>query len=320
MSPDATERGAPRPLDPAALERVWRRLQRSVQPPWLHGEVARRMAGRLDLIRLRPIAVLDWWAHVGGSGDVLARACPRARRIEVERPATASDGPPGAPPRPWWHPGRWTGGQALGLADDAVPAGSAQLLWSNMGLHFAVDPQAVMRRWHAALQVDGFLMFSTLGPGTLEQLRLVYAEQGWPAPHAPFVDMHDLGDMLVEAGFGDPVMDQETLTLTWPTPQALLAELRALGGNLGPHRVAGLRTPRWRERLCAALAARADAQGRIALDFEVVYGHAFRPPPRWRASGQTQVSLEDLRATVRTRRRAAASASRMAAGPGGVGA
>ena len=68
--------------------------------------------------------------------------------------------------------------------------------------------------------------------------------------------MHDLGDMLVEAGFADPVMDQETITLTWPSGEALLAELRQLGGNVDPRRFAGLRTPRWRSRLAEALEAR----------------------------------------------------------------
>ena len=98
--------------------------------------------------------------------------------------------------------------QALTAAD--LQAGAAQLLWANMGLHGAADPQALMRQWQRALAVDGFLMFSTLGPGSLTALQTLYRDQGWAPPFAPFVDMHDLGDMLVEAGFADPVMDQET--------------------------------------------------------------------------------------------------------------
>jgi malonyl-CoA O-methyltransferase len=119
---------------------------------------------------------------------------------------------------------------------------------------------------------------------------------------APLVDMHDLGDMLVHAGFADPVMDQETLTLTWTSPEALLDELRGLGGNADPRRAAGSRTPRWKRRLADALAARADAQGRIALRFEVVYGHAFRPAPRPRVQSQTSVSLDAMREMVRSPR------------------
>jgi malonyl-CoA O-methyltransferase len=245
---------ARRPLDERALERVLRRLQASPQAPWLHGEVARRMAERLAIVRQQPEVVLDWWAHTGAGGELLRRAYPRARVQAVERqPAPLG-------PTRWW-----------------------------------------LRRWQRALAVDGFLMFSTLGPGTFESLRAIYRRQGWPTPFAPFVDMHDLGDMLVESGFADPVMDQQTLTLTWPDTKALLAELRALGGNVDPGRHPGLRTPRWRDRLAAALDAAA-AGGRPGLSFELVFGHAFRAPPRPRLAATTSVPLDDLRAMVRSGR------------------
>ena len=104
--------------------------------------------------------------------------------------------------------------------------------------------------------------------------------------------MHDLGDMLVQAGFADPVMDQETSDADLGRRRALLAELRALGGNADPARQPGLRTPRWRSRLGQALQQLHGADGRLRLDFEVVYGHAFtrgaaaargraRPRSRW---------------------------------------
>jgi malonyl-CoA O-methyltransferase len=172
-----------------------------------------------------------------------------------------------------------------------------------MMLHGQPDPQAVMSQWHRALAVDGFLMFSTLGPGTLESLQTLYREQGWRRPFAAFVDMHDLGDMLVQAGFADPVMDQEQITLSWPSAEALLAELRSLGGNVDPTRHPGLRTPRWRMGLLDALARTADASGRIALTFELVYGHAFKPAPRPRLAEHTSVPLDDMRAMVRSGRR-----------------
>jgi malonyl-CoA O-methyltransferase len=296
MAPPAPERSTRRPLDERALAQVLARLRRAGQAPWLHGEVARRMAERLPVIRLQPAVVLDWWAHTGGSREVLAAAYPRARRLAVEATAPVSE-----PPR-WWSPRRWSSRDAEVLAEPAVAAGSAQLVWANMMLHGVADPQAVMAQWHRALAVDGFLMFSTLGPGSFESLRALYRRLGWPAPFAPFVDMHDLGDMLVQAGFADPVMDQEVVTLTWPDPAALLAELRTFGGNVDPGRHAALRTPRWRERLHEALAALAGPDGRPALQVEMVFGHAFRPAPRPRMAAETSVPLADLRAMVRAGR------------------
>jgi malonyl-CoA O-methyltransferase len=206
---------------------------------------------------------------------------------------------------PWWSPRSWSAPQPGFATPSQVAPGSADLLWSNMALHLAADPLALLQQWQRVLAVDGFLMFSTLGPGSLQGLRRVYARLGWPAPHAPFVDMHDLGDMLVQTGFADPVMDQETLTLTWLDADALLRELRALGGNADPARVAGLRTRRWRERLCAALQQLQGADGRLRLEFELVYGHALRAAPKPRVAPQTTVALDEMRAMVRSARRGA---------------
>ena len=269
--------------DPVALRRLRRRLWGAGGAPWLHREVARRMAERLPVIKRQPTVIVDWWAGPGGGAEALGVAYPSARRIAVrpdELPPLAQSP---APLR--WSPLRWRRGAQSGaveqtLVESQLDADAGELLWANMMLHLVADPRATMRQWLRALAVDGFLMFSTLGPGSFALLRELYRAQRWPAPHAPFVDMHDLGDMLIGVGFADPVMDQETLTLTWPDADALLGELRTIGANVDGERFRGLRTPRWRSMLAAALARRAGADGRIALDVEIVYGHAFRPLPR----------------------------------------
>jgi malonyl-CoA O-methyltransferase len=114
--------------------------------------------------------------------------------------------------------------------------------------------------------------------------------------------MHDLGDMMMQAGFADPVMDQETLTLRYASAQAALDELRTLGGNTSPDRMQGLRTPRWRRLLERELDALRGADGKLGLSFEVAYGHAFKVAPRLRVGEATTVSLEDMRAMVRSGR------------------
>jgi len=295
-----TEPATVRAIDRAALERWQRRVALRAEAPWLHGEVARRMAERLALVKLQPAVVIDWWSHGGGSAALLRNAYPRAR-VQAVEPAAGHGAV--APPAPWWSARRWRAA-APSLDAAALPEAGAQLVWANMMLHAVADPVAEMAAWQRALAVDGFLMFSTLGPDTLKTLREVYGDAGWGSPHAPFVDMHDLGDMLVGAGFAEPVMDQERLTLTWATPAALLDELRGLGANADPARRAGLRTPRWRARLEAALAARATHDGRIALEFEIVYGHAFKPAPRLRVQGETRVGVDELQRMARAGQRA----------------
>lgn len=279
-------------LDPAALARIRRRLAAAEAPSWLHQEVARRMAERLSLIRLIPGQVLDWSLDAGPPAAGLRAAYPKAVLQQVQ-----GVGASGAP-APWWK--RWLGAAPAALAAQAVAPGSAGLVWSNMALQFENDPPALFAAWRRALGADGFVMFSTLGPGSLPELRAVYAAEGWGAPHVPFVDMHDLGDMLVQAGFADPVMDQETLTLTYGSAEQLLAELRSWGGNAVPGRLNGLRGRAWRDRLLQALRARADGQGRMALTLELVYGHAFQAPERGPAvAAETAVDLATMRRMLR---------------------
>jgi malonyl-CoA O-methyltransferase len=308
--PDDSPARPLRPVQALALAQVARRMGRSAEAPWLHGEVARRMADRLGLIRLQPRTVIDWWSFNGASQSLLHRAYPDARPQRVESDPSLLRRSTQAV-APWWSPRRWAAPSDAARAPQELAAGTADLLWANMMLHLIEDPQAQMQQWQRALAVDGFLMFSTLGPGSLKGLRDTYGRLGWPAPHAPFVDMHDLGDMLVHAGFADPVMDQEIITLTWADPLALLRELRSLGGNADPRRHAGLRTPRWRERLCAALQGLQGDDGRLRLEFEVVYGHAFRAAPKPRVAAQTTVALDEMREMLRPGRRGPGATDRL---------
>ena len=287
--------GAPRDVDPTALRYRLRTAYRAPQPPWLHTEVARRMAERLPVIRIAPARVLDWHARQSGSRELLRTAYPHADITALDPWPSAA--PPG---RRWWPlPPR----EPASITPQQLSSGQTDLLWANMVLHQLADPLALFQQWHRSVAVGGFVMFSTLGPGTLVELAALYRQRGWPPPHAPFVDMHDLGDMLLEAGFADPVMDQETIRLTWPDGQALISELRTLGGNTSLLRRAGLSTPRWRKALLAALGDLAGADGRPGLSFEIVHGHAFRTAPRVPLAAETTLPLEDLRAMVRSGRR-----------------
>ncbi len=288
-----------RHLDATSVQAFLRRMALTAHPPWLHAEVARRMAQRLDIIRLKPESVLDWWSYAGAGTEWLDKAYPHARRLIVE--PTAALRARSARTRSWWSPKRWRGPPVDVLAPDEVAAASVQLVWANMMLHASINPPSMLARWHRALAVGGFVMFSCLGPGTLRELRDLYRRLGWPPPMAEQVDMHDLGDMLVRAGFADPVMDQEVISLSWSSAEALLLELRDIGTNASPQRFAGLRTPRWKARLIDALQAQAADDGRIHLSIEVAYGHAFKTAPRVPLSAESTVSLDDMRAMVRKR-------------------
>jgi malonyl-CoA O-methyltransferase len=200
----------------------------------------------------------------------------------------------------------WTGRAPWRVCAEAghlpLAAGAADLLHSNLMLHWHPAPHSLFPEWARVLATDGLLLFSAFGPDTLKELRAAMAEV-WPAARPmSFVDMHDYGDMMVAAGLATPVMDVETLTLTYASPDALIAEARVLGANPRDDRPGGLPGGATGRRLREALARRAGPDGRIALTFEVVYGHAWKPAPRERSPAA--VSVEALRAELAARRKA----------------
>jgi malonyl-CoA O-methyltransferase len=266
--------------------------------PWLHEEVARRMEERLQWIVREPARWLHWSPLQGGRDvhEKLVQRYPKAECFVKQGNAAQVQEARSQLQQAWWKPTRW-------LKPDlqfSMPAKPVDMLWANMALHMEADPQALIQRWHTALAVDGFLMFSCLGPDTLRELRQVYSQLGWPTPSHEFTDMHDWGDMLVHAGFAEPIMDMERITLTFSSAESLLAELREMGRNLHIERFPALRGRNWRSALCAALErALRGPDGRLELTFEVVYGHAFKPHAKLTVLSETHVPLEELRRSLR---------------------
>ncbi len=287
----------PPTLDPFAADR-WQRVAPAASP-WLHEEVAQRMQDRLQWIKLQPQAWAHWGAVRGGlqAHRELAAQYPKAECFVAEaqegRAQTAIENIA----KPWWHPKKW-GAPAVHF--EAPPAAGVDMLWANMALHEASDPQDLLAQWHRALKVGGFLMFSCLGPDTVRELREIYQALGWPPAGHQLTDMHDWGDMLVQTGFAEPVMDMERITLTYASPARLLQDLRELGRNFHPARFPALRGRAWKARLLEVLAQRLPRQpdGRLALTFEVIYGHALKAQPKIKVSAMSAVSVQDMRAML----------------------
>jgi len=292
-----------------ALQRQTRRNAALPEAPWLHQEVARRLAAKLAPIRLQPKTWIDWSAFLGAGAELVRAQYPQAQRWVVEPSGELAQRSQTqlaeTAPRDWRKLWRRDVPQAhVEPVPADVPwrrdgADGADMLWANMTLHATADLSGLMRRWHEHLAVGGFLMCSGLGPDTARELRAVYAALEWPLPTIDFIDMHDLGDELVQAGFADPVMDMERLTLTYSSAAAVLDELRGLGRNFVAARPTGWRGRGWRARLLQALESGLprDPQGRLQLTFEIIYGHACKPEPR--RKDPSRVPLEDMRAMLR---------------------
>ena len=291
----------PPTLDPIAVAR-WQRTA-PLASPWLHEEVASRMMDRLQWIKLQPQAWAHWGAVRGGlkAHALLAQKYPDSTCFVAEVVEQRTQVAIENIAKPWWNPIGWV---RKPTRFERLAPGAVDMLWANMALHEAADPQSLLAEWHKALKVNGFLMFSCLGPDTAVELRELYRKLGWPPAGHQLTDMHDWGDMLVQTGFAEPVMDMERITLTYETPARLLQELAELGRNYHPARFAALRGRGWRAGLEEALDRYVPKgpDGRLSLTFEVIYGHALKAPPKISVSNLSSVSVEEMRSMLRAGR------------------
>lgn len=243
-------------------------------------EVGARMAERLDIVRIAPKRFADIGCATGDGVRELQRRYPQALPLAIDyaRPMLAA-----VRDRAGWF-ARLSGRAPRLLNADvrALPLspGSVDLAWSNLMLHWLDDPLPAFRELHRVLAVGGLLSFAALGPDTLRELRAAGA-----TTLRRFHDMHDLGDMLVAAGFADPVMDRETITLSYATPRGLLQDQRRLGVRDGLFGAMGFREARKVFRLWEAQRQ----EGRLPASFEVIYGHAWKPEPRTVPDGRAIV-------------------------------
>jgi len=267
---------------------------------FLYREMSRRMVERLDMVRLQPEWVLDVGCGLGSDRLALTQRFPAARWVgldhsiamlctgaQVER---AAAGFFQRLLKRLHHP------PSLRLAADmsTLPFQSQQmdLIWSNAALHWLDDLPATFKEFNRVLRVGGLLMFSLFGPDTLKELRQAIRMAGGEADlriHR-FVDMHDIGDMLVHGGFVDPVMDMETLSLTYADPWQALKELKAAGSCVGLiDRFIGLTSRGFWSRVIENWPR--DSSGRYTLTFELVQGHAWKTVPRQHEDGRAVVNF-----------------------------
>ncbi len=288
------------PIDLDRVRALFADPARVAESDFLRREIASRMHERLQLVKVNPLRVLDAGCGTGPDLPALQKSYPAAQILGVDTSPAMIAAARGQAAKSGLS-------QLIGkllpaksgidtlcadMADLPLARNNVDLVWSNLALHWHPQPDRVFAEWHRVLKVGGLLMFSCFGPDTLQELRSAFAEVDL-APHTlPFVDMHDFGDQLVEAGFAEPVMDMEKITVTYDTAQKLLADARALGGNPLQTRRKGLLGKQAYQRMLQGLEKQRRADGKLALTFEVIYGHAFRPAPRVTSSGEAIIRFD----------------------------
>ena len=293
------------PIDSRHVQLQFGRRQDLSAAEFLHGEIAQRMMQRLRLIRLVPETLLDAGCGDGRRVTLLKERYPEAAYIGQDFSAGLLSAAKRRFPEGWKKWVRQLKGRPperrwieADLASSGLAPESIELVWSNLALHWHPRPHDVIREWSRVLKPGGVVFFSCFGPSTLQEIRAAIACAQIQTSTPGFVDMHDFGDLRVEKGFGDPVMDQEIITLTYQTADKLLQDLRALGGNPALGRRAGLCSRAWRQRLMDALESQRHEDGTIHVSIEVAYGHAWKTAIQ-RLPGETRISLSAIQKKTR---------------------
>jgi malonyl-CoA O-methyltransferase len=259
----------------------------------VQAEVRKRLLERLELFKLQPRRILDAGCGTGHATRALLRHYRGAGIVALDlAPGMLAQA---RRQRPWWRrlDAVCADAAAIPLADACV-----DLVFSNLMLQWCNEPDAVFREFRRVLRPGGLLLFATFGPDTLRELRAAWSAADGHTHVSRFIDMHDLGDALVRAGLGEPVMDMEHLTLTYADLRSLMRDLKTMGAsNATAGRNRGLTG---RQRLAAAEAhyetLRRD--GRLPATWEVVYGHAWAPATPVRTGpgpdGTIAVPLADI--------------------------
>jgi malonyl-CoA O-methyltransferase len=293
-------------IDPKAVRRAFSRAAPTYDAAAaLQREVGARMAARLDYVKVAPALVLDAGCGTGEAVGELATRYAGARVVALdaalpmvaaaqERARHGRTLAQRLLPASWRHKNAPSAPAFVCGDMNELPFAASRfdLVWSNLALQWVNDLPRALAEIHRALNVGGLVTFSTFGPDTLREIRTAFATVDGHAHTSRFHDMHDVGDMLVHAGFADPVMDMEHLTLTYREPADLMRELKALGAtNATVGRSRGLMgRARWQRALEALDRLRRD--GRIPATYEVVYGHAWKVPAARSAEGLPVVRFE----------------------------
>jgi len=169
-------------------------------------------------------------------------------------------------------------------------------------LQWCDDLDSVFSEFRRVLRQDGLLMFTTFGPDTLKELKQAWQMTDTDYDHVNnFIDMHDIGDALIRAGFGQPVMDMEIFTLTYDKAIGVLRDLKAIGAtNANKQRNTGLMgKQRFAQMLNAYDELRNPVDNKVPATYEVVHGHAWAAQemikgPNRDKSGHIEISLDEF--------------------------
>ena len=236
----------------------------------LQREVATRLVERLDYMLLKPNVILDAGVGTGYCTLDLVERYPHSQVIALDIAHAMLQQ---TKEKSKQHPRTSyleNDVEKLALADNSV-----DLIISSLTVQWCNDYIKAFEEFKRVLKPGGCLLFSSFGPDALKELRHCWYKVDNDYHVNSFIDMHHIGDALMQTGFADPVMDSEVITITYKDVYQIMRDLKTIGAhnvlNGRRHSLTG------KGRLKAMIAEyetfRSDDV--LPMSYEIVYGHAW---------------------------------------------
>ena len=262
----------PQIIEPYRVRRAFDRAADSYDAAAvLQREVCQRLLERLDCVKLTPVRILDAGT---GTGEAIRPLQNRYRKAEIVTLDISEQMLQHAARRARWF--RSTQQVCGDIEHLPFANNSFDLVFSNLSLQWCNHLELALQQFLRVLKPGGLLMFTSFGPDTLKELRNSWQQVDAAVHVNQFIDMHDIGDALLQNRFADPVMEAEIIRLQYAEVDGLLSDLRDIGANVPArgHRN-GLLTASALQRLRDAYETYR-TQGTLPASYEIIYGHAWK--------------------------------------------
>jgi len=230
---------------------------------FLQSEIANRLAEKLKVISIKPQTIIDLGSGTGLLSNKTAEIFPNANLICVD----------------FAQQSLLKNSQNLKVCANAYElpfaSNSVDFIVSNLMMQWCPDLKALFNECFRVLKPEGLILFTTFGPDTLKELKRSWSAVDSSAHVNNFIDMHDIGDQMLQSGFQSPIMEMENITLTYEKVLDLMHDLKSIGAqNVGSRSKALTGKTKFKKMIEMYESYRSD--GKLPATYEVIYGHAWK--------------------------------------------
>ena len=230
---------------------------------FLQNEIANRLAEKLKVISIKPQTIIDLGSGTGFLSEKTAKIFPNSILVCVD----------------FAQQSLLENSQNLKVCANAYKlpfaSNSVDFIVSNLMMQWCPDLTTLFNECFRILKPQGLFLFTTFGPDTLKELKRSWSVVDSSAHVNNFIDMHDIGDQMLQSGFQSPIMEMENITLTYEKVVDLMHDLKAIGAQNVANRSKAL-TGKTKFKKMIEMYENYREDGKLPATYEVIYGHAWK--------------------------------------------